>query len=391
MRISLFALALALGAPAIAADPPSKRGGLFSFRQSPRDQISAGLFPNHSAPEEQAQATTPPTPSSPRKVGGIFRGDAPEKVEPVSYVIENGQRIEKPINASLLPKKKSKPEETAPLSAPAAPTPPADIPAEALNTPEKKRGSWFGLGKRDQEKFESHPQVTPLPETPQAVPATVAPQATSPVVGAASPEAMADAMAPLKEPKEKGAPSWIPFINRKKSEAAAPAAPEAPLIAQELPVASPTTSPTAPAKPAKPAQPAKPAKPAPAPEVASASPAEPQPKPANTAEGVYEIRRDEDQAARKPEKTDREGGILTPITKIRPPRKPVDLTGAETIIENGEIVGESEPNFPTLSSESSSGPRQAPQVINGVKTYSSWKDVGASSSSAADRIINRIR
>jgi hypothetical protein len=39
----------------------------------------------------------------------------------------------------------------------------------------------------------------------------------------------------------------------------------------------------------------------------------------------------------------------------------------------------------------SSGPRQAPQVVNGVKTYTSWDDVNANSSSAADRIIGRMR
>jgi hypothetical protein len=36
-------------------------------------------------------------------------------------------------------------------------------------------------------------------------------------------------------------------------------------------------------------------------------------------------------------------------------------------------------------------PRQAPQVVNGVKTYASWDDVGALTNSAADRLIGGIR
>jgi hypothetical protein len=92
-------------------------------------------------------------------------------------------------------------------------------------------------------------------------------------------------------------------------------------------------------------------------------------------------------------KADRVGGILSPIAKIRP-RKELDLTGAETIIANGEIVKETSNSLTTAAAPPevpASGPRQAPQIVNGVKTYTSWNDVNARSSSAADRIIDGMR
>jgi hypothetical protein len=82
-----------------------------------------------------------------------------------------------------------------------------------------------------------------------------------------------------------------------------------------------------------------------------------------------------------------------PIKAIRPPRKEktIDLTGAETIIANGEIIGGQGDIVETNRVSTQSGPRQAPQVINGVTTYSSWDDVGGRSVSAADKILSQIR
>ena len=84
-------------------------------------------------------------------------------------------------------------------------------------------------------------------------------------------------------------------------------------------------------------------------------------------------------------------GILSPIATFPPTRKDIDFSSAETIIQNGEIVAGSNTTFDAAPMTNSAGPRQAPQVINGVKTYSSWSDVNARSSSAADRIIEKIR
>lgn len=366
MRISLFTLALASSLPVLAADPPSKRsGGLFNFRSPSREQISAGLFPDarpSSAPTSSGGAS--PT-QSPRASDDIFRGQGPQKIEPVSYVIENGRRVEKPLPTSLTPKKQEESASTQPLSAPAAP-----IPAEAVNSGEKKRGGFFGFGKRGEDSPEANPVVPPVPVAaptpPSAVP--LAPAKPSPVPDP-TPSNETPSFAETKEEKGKG--SWIPFLNRKKAEAPVAADPLA-----AVPVAEEASAP------------------APAPVVAKPTPkpaAAPSQKPASPEVATFEIRRDESKPVEnKPEKANRESGLLAPIAKIRPPRKEIDLSGAETIIQNGEIVGESESTF-TTSSASPSGPRQAPQVVNGVKTYSSWNDVDARSSSAADKIINRIR
>jgi hypothetical protein len=106
---------------------------------------------------------------------------------------------------------------------------------------------------------------------------------------------------------------------------------------------------------------------------------------------TFEIRRDESKPVEpeKKEKFDLDGSLLNPIAKIRP-KKDIDLTGAETIIQNGEIVAGSDPLAAAVQTDTTA-PRQAPQVVNGVKTYSSWNDVDARSASAADKIISRIR
>jgi hypothetical protein len=88
-----------------------------------------------------------------------------------------------------------------------------------------------------------------------------------------------------------------------------------------------------------------------------------------------------------------EGGLLAPITKILPAKKEkvIDLSSAETIIQDGEIVAGSDTTFEATPSNSESSEKRPPQVINGVKTYSSWGDVEGTSTSAADRILNRMR
>ena len=88
---------------------------------------------------------------------------------------------------------------------------------------------------------------------------------------------------------------------------------------------------------------------------------------------------------------------MTPINKLRPSKKesaPVDFTGAETIIQNGEIVVPSSTGNGGETAASDMGsnmPRQAPRVINGATTYSSWDDVEGTSTSAAEKILRTIR
>jgi hypothetical protein len=407
MRILLLSLTTALAFPAMAADPPSKRGGgFFGFGAPPAEQISAGLFPEAGSGQTAStglSSTATRQRSAAPSSDGIFRSGEPQQVAPVSYVIENGRRVERPVAAAP----------AAPLASTTAPVaPPLEKPALAVQTlssptpapvlaatnqgAEKKRG-FLGFGKKDSGDADSNPVVTPVPAAapliaatpvaaPAPAPAAVKPGPVAKPTPVAKPEAPATVDTPasnqvkvdtptfagVKPEKEKS--SWIPFLGRKKNEESTAA-----------PVASPpvVATPTAPAMTASPVP-------------ATASPAPAAEKPAANEVATFEIRRDDSKPSepKKEEKADREGGLLAPISKIRPPRKEIDLTGAETIISNGEIVKEAAPAAATVAATpgtSPVGPRQAPQVVNGVKTYTSWDDVNARSTSAADRIIGGIR
>lgn len=407
MKISLIALVFAVGLPALAADTPSKRGlGFFGFGAPPTDQISGSLFP------QEGPTAAPPAATS--SSDGIFRSGQPQKVEPTSYVIENGQRIERPIPASM--KKKDPPAPIQPLSTPAKPviaTPtasnlPAAVPLEEPPSSPKKHGSWFGFGKRGESSGAENPVLTAVPAAAPLLSATPvarepkptpkaerAPVSAKPITAkpaeVTQPSPVAQSTRSGETPdfargkEEKGDKfGWIPFLGRKKDE-------EAPALALPLPTATPVPTQTVAASPGPAPKPTE--KPAEKPATSQGTPsAKPDAKPAAGQVATFEIRRDESKPLEpeKKEKSGRDGGILTPITKIRPPKKEIDLTGAETIIANGQIVGETDTLANAVQSDTSA-PRQAPQVVNGVKTYSSWNDVDARSSSAADKIISRIR
>lgn len=438
MRIPPLALVFAFSVSSLAADPPPKRGfGFFGFGEPPSDQISGDLFP-----QSGAASSSPSSGERPASAEGIFRGGQPQAVEPVSYVIENGRRVERPIPASM--KKRESPSPTLPLAAPAAPVVavpkpapgPAPVPAASPVAPAspvatpvegaegKKRGSWFGFGKRDDPPGPENPVLAPVPAAapllgatpvaeapkPSAKPASKpkpapAPLAAKPLeakpAGTTAPSPVAEPtlsnetppFANAPEEKEKGERfGWIPFLGRKKSEEPATSPATSPATVA-MPAAAPVSAGSPSRPPAETVASAPASKPAPEPAAPAGVPAA---KPAETtaspAVATFEIRRDPSKPAEpeKTEKTDRDGGILSPISKIRPPRKEIDLTGAETIIENGEIVGGTDTLAASVETDTTA-PRQAPQVVNGVKTYSSWNDIEARPSSAADKIISRIR
>ena len=86
--------------------------------------------------------------------------------------------------------------------------------------------------------------------------------------------------------------------------------------------------------------------------------------------------------------------MVSPIKNLNPipsMKKDVDYTGAETIIQDGEIVDEEPDDFVMEVESTETGTREPPKVVNGVKTYSSWDDVDARSLSPADKILNQIR
>jgi len=399
-----------------AADPPAKRGGgLFGFGAPKSEQISAGLFPERGYAAETSNTIVTSSANAPTSGSGgseIFRSGQPQPVDAVSYVIQNGRKVERPIEAA------------APVAATAAPVAQAVAPAassgvELASDEGRKRGGLFAFGRRGDSADENE-VVTPVPTeggfappraTPSAAPASSAAPAPAPALAPpAIPAAPATPAVPVTETaetpdfagveKEKGDKfGWIPFMGRKKQdgapvmEAAAPAvvATAEPLVAAP----APTGAAPAPAKPAVAA--AKPAAAGTASSTAAAA------KPAAAAATstasttapttTFEVPRDESKKAEKKEVKPGSsgGGLLSPIANIRVPRKEIDLTSAETIIQDGEIVAGSETNFNTVPEPSSTVQRQAPQVVNGVKTYTSWGDVNARSSSAADKIIGSMR
>jgi len=390
-----------------SADPPTKQrtGGFFNFGSQKSEQISAGLFPERGYAAESSNTIVTSSAGAPASASGsggseIFRTGQPKPVDAVSYVIQNGRKVERPIEAA------------APLAAPAPA--PAPVTQAIESTPNsgvelasgegRKKGGLFAFGRRGDDAEENE-VVTPVPveggfAPPRATPPAVSAPAPAPAPIVAAPAAPAVPAAPLTAAppvtetaetpnfagveKEKGDKfGWIPFMGRKKQDAAPVMETAAPaVVATAEPVApAPTGAAPAPANPAT-AAPAAPAKPAAATTASTTTPST-----------TFEVPRDESKKDEKKEVKPGSsgGGILSPIANIRVPRKEIDLTSAETIIQNGEIVAGTETNFETVSTPSTTGQRQAPQVVNGVKTYSSWEDVNARSSSAADKIIGSMR
>ncbi len=375
MRLPLFfLLTFATPLALFALDPPSRRGGIFGFGKSSGSQISSDLFPT------QGNSGSTTVPSAPEQKN-IFRGGHPKKVKPSSYVIENGQKLEKALPSS-------QPSSVAPE--------PVSEAISSTETAATKRGfSWLPFGKKDADA-ESSKEVE-APKTVETVPAPLI-QATplkadttkalpvkSPPVSRPAPPAQHAVPLATQSPveandqKKGGLLSWLPFIGRKGDDA-----PDAPIVPTAPLIATPIAATTAPA-----------AKPTPRTESTVTKKPEPKTeKPASSDVAVFEIRRDPNAPVveEKPTKSASESTFPSPRSIIRFPKKEVDLTGAETIIQNGEIVNESNPAVASaFESKASTGPRQAPQVVNGVKTYSSWKDVDARPASVADRILNQIR
>ncbi len=369
MKRSFLLATLIAATITLHAAEPKRGGGLFGFGAPEGEQISAGLFPsaNSPTPASEGGASTATTKPANQASEAIFRSGQPQKVDAVSYVIENGRKVEKPVDTS----------------APVSP-----VPIQAIETPEvegKKKGGLFAFGKRGDATVEENEVVTPVPMPETFALAGPKPVVASPVASApaqakpvASPIPPATAVAAADTPafegikKEKEEKSgWGPFRSKKKVEApvAVPTAVTAtPVVA--VPVAATPATPSVPAGSTVKADPG----------VAATTTTFEVPR--------NEAKKDNDK---KEDKGNHSGGILSPIANLRPPRKDIDFSSAETIIQNGEIVAGSNTTFDAAPMTNSAGPRQAPQVINGVKTYSSWSDVNARSSSAADRIIEKIR
>ena len=316
-----------------------KKGGLFGFGADD-DQISADLFPT------KPVSTTSPSNSAPAQPSRgaddtIFRGGEPAEVDAVSYVIENGERVEKKV--------------------------------------ESKKKSFFGFGKKPEKELDEAIAPVPAPSYQPAnvieVPAELAqaPVAVETAVEETS-EAIREAVntpPPVEEKKKSG--GLFSFFGKKSEEI-----PDTPAFVMADEIVEVEEAVTAVSSAAAPTAPAT-SSPTAAPVAATPAAATPVPQFAGM----------EPQA--KPEK---DGFSLpNPLAKIRNQKeeKTIDLTGAETIIQNGEIVEAADDIVESNRVVMEGGDRQPPRIVDGVKTYSSWDDVNARSVSAADKILNQIR
>lgn len=349
------ALIIALTSPCVSDAQVKKSGGFFGFNRN-EEQISSGLFPNEITTQPAAQTSVEPSTSAPAPPPetssheGIFRGGSPSPVAPVSYTIEDGQKVKKGSNKS------------------------------------GRKSSFFGFGKKDAPEESDSPIVTPVPAqspyvsptadpvvtvpvvtVPAAIPATVAAPAVewsapAPLIAENKKEevvANVPADTPTFKTEEKAAKSggFFSFFSRKKSEPVA---------------AIPTVSP---------------------PVAAVATATDSVVETANSAENIFEVPSMPNSISEpKKEKKSIAGTLLSPVSKIRPLKKELDFTGAETIISDGEIVNDDGQSLASrIVTTQGDGKKDPPKIINGVKTYTSWDDVEGSTVSAADKIIRQIR
>ena len=366
-----------------------RRGGIFGFGRK-KEQINSGLFPDSAptAPVNASYTTNAPATSAPQTSAtkppampapngeNIFRSIVPQKVESASYVIKNGQKVE---------------QET-----------------------EKKKTKLFGFGKKDKPNKTAETNVVKtIPTQPAPVyPDQNGPAPTTdytPSAPVVVEEAIADtnetradtadipseALASIEaEPKKKKS-KMFGFFSRKNNKIPDPAPTFRTPVVADTPAADATPVVTAPEVVDSPVPAPSLTPPAPQPVATESTPATAAPLP-NFA-GVNTPKKEKSGfAIPNPMKSLKMPTIkvpANPIKAIRPPtkEKTVDLTGAETIIANGEIIEGQGDIVETNRVSTQTGPRQAPQVINGVTTYSSWDDVGGRSVSAADKILSQIR
>jgi hypothetical protein len=316
MRFFPPALALVFLAAVPESGAQVKKGGLFGFGRN-EEQISAGLFPVD-APSATPVQSGAPTPR--QESGGIFRRGEPANIEPVSYMIEDGEKIE-------------------------------------VEVPEKR--NFFAFGRKDKAEEKAAEMVPSVPDfnyqsptEPVSTPVIVE-EVTATVV---EPSLMQDVTEEvIAEPeKEKKSGGFFSFFSRKND-------PEPEAAGEVVVVAEPTAPDESPNPVAKPTMVEVPS----VPEFAETE------KP-------------------KKEKNDRDG-ILPTLPKIKVPKKPTNYENVETIIEDGQIIGESDSIVDAQIITNEPAGDAPPRIVDGVKTYSSWDDVGVSTGSAADKILKQIR
>lgn len=335
-----------------ASQAQVKRGGFFGFGRGDKSELSSELFPNTSSETSVPIPTTENAiESSNNSPAGfnIFKGGKPNKIDDVSYVIEDGKKVENATEEKKIKKNRGlfsfgkkkaleatgeaielAPEATAPI---AYQTPavsevidPTLVPEELLEATNeedrKKKGGFFGMfGKKKRVEMPMAPSTATVGRVNVSQPA--APVETS--------------AATVPQPVSAPSPRQVTPITTANSQN------------RSLP-----------------------------------------PVVANS--GTSKV---QNETVVKEEKRGPRF-LITPINKLKAAKKnspSVGLSPAETIIQNGEIVTPSSTTSldDTVSNLETKMPRQAPQVIDGATTYSSWDDVEGTTSSAVDKILRQMR
>lgn len=335
-----------------ASQAQVRKGGFFGFGLGDKSELSSGLFPNNSSEEDDPlpspEEATEPSNKTPAGFK-IFKSGKPNKVNDVSYVIEDGERVETDNEGNV----------------------------------NKKNRGLFSFGKK-----------RTLKATDENIEPT--PGATAPV--AYQTPAVSEAIKPMSPPEEllestnkkgrgmKG--GFFGLFGGMNRSGVSTVSPTTPVGRIKVSQPEPSTEPTAVTETQVSAAP-------------STRGVTPIPTANFTKPSLSPVAVGNETAEVEGDTIAKEGKrgakfLITPIKKLKAVTKKspsVDLTAAETIIENGEIVAPSSINAVDEATEDleTNMPRQAPQVINGATTYSSWDDVKGTTSSAVDKILRQMR
>tara|TARA_R110000850_G_scaffold248127_7_gene373053 strand:+ start:4028 stop:5218 length:1191 start_codon:yes stop_codon:yes gene_type:complete len=384
-----------LSASALSEAQQVKKGGIFGFGRD-TNELSSELFPDTSLASEPVPRETIEDAIKPPEESGagfnIFRGGKPKKVDNVSYVIEDGQKVEvadpKEEKKGLFSfGKKENLEDVAeenvispvPAPKPVNSTPVASSPELIAATngsveEAKEQKGFFSFGKKNAPTVE---EVV----APESTVLTTAPQSAKPTSIVTVPDTAAATNGAVEEVKEK---KGFFSMFSKDTEPVPDSQGTLPSTVDVSGAATTTTS-TEPLKEIVPIDPVRTPAPAPAP----ISP--PEADATSVVAANAPVPEFEGGTSSTVSKENKEGGFFTnPISKLRP-KKEVDMTGAETIIQNGKIVADNDSAPEIVDVSSNDGPREPPRIIDGVKTYSSWDDVEAAPVSAADKILKQLR
>ncbi len=337
-RSPIYALFLILILVATDGQAQEKKNDVFGFGRK-RNRISNTLFPGGT------DAGTRPAPAQPkveRDSETIFRGGKPKKVESAAYLIKDGEKIEQPMPA---PKTKTSLFSKFRKNTPANPLSTA---TDASVVEEKEKPSRVLAtipSKKEKERVETTPVVSDPVEALSDAPAISSPEP-------------AFTAAPMEEKKSGGLLSFFSRGKKKKE----------PVVSDPVTVATKVDA-----------------------SEGDSVPGITAPTVATTSSDIPDAPSFSNSAPTE-EKDSKKGlSIPNPISKIKKEPKPVSMEGAETIIENGEIVKEEKDIVESNIVKTDAGEKKPPRVVDGVKTYNSWEDVEARSVSAADRIISQMR